>query len=55
MENIPFDETRTYVKNVLSNTVDYAALLTGQPQSLAQRLGRIAPPAPQEETGAELP
>ena len=55
VENIPFDETRTYVKNVLSNTVDYAALLTGQPQSLAQRLGRIAPPAPQEETGAELP
>ena len=55
VENIPFDETRTYVKNVLSNTVDYAALLTGQPQSLAQRLGRIAPPAPQEEAGAELP
>ena len=42
-ENVPFAETRDYVKKVLSNTVSYAALLTGQPQSLKARLGRIGP------------
>lgn len=43
-ENIPFNETRDYVKKVLSNTTDYAALLSGQPQSLRARLGqRIGP------------
>jgi soluble lytic murein transglycosylase len=31
-ENVPFAETRDYVKKVLSNTTSYAALLTGQPQ-----------------------
>ena len=56
IENIPFDETRAYVKNVLSNTVDYAALLTGQSQSLIARLPRIAPPAePTPEAEAEPP
>ena len=38
-ENIPFTETRDYVKKVLSNATDYAALLSGQPQSLRARLG----------------
>jgi soluble lytic murein transglycosylase len=33
-ENVPFSETRDYVKKVLSNTTNYAAILTGQPQSL---------------------
>ncbi len=42
-ENIPFSETRDYVKKVLSNTTNYAAILTGQPQSLTARLGRIGP------------
>ena len=42
-ENIPFNETRDYVKKVLSNTTNYAALLTGQPQSLKERLGRVGP------------
>ncbi|MEX3934426.1 transglycosylase SLT domain-containing protein [Paraburkholderia phymatum] len=42
-ETIPFDETRDYVKNVLSNTVYYAALFDGRPQSLTERLGHIAP------------
>lgn len=42
-ENIPFDETRDYVKRVLANTTHYAALITGQAQSLRQRLGTIAP------------
>lgn len=42
-ENIPFSETRDYVKKVLSNTTNYAAMLTGQPQSLKARLGMIGP------------
>ena len=42
-ENVPFNETRDYVKKVLSNTTNYAALLTGQPQSLKARLGMVGP------------
>jgi soluble lytic murein transglycosylase len=42
-ENIPFSETRDYVKKVLSNTTNYAALITGQPQSLRSRLGQVGP------------
>ncbi|QCP51401.1 lytic transglycosylase domain-containing protein [Trinickia violacea] len=42
-ETIPFNETRDYVKNVLSNTVYYAALFEGKPQSLKERLGYIMP------------
>ncbi len=42
-ETIPFNETRDYVKNVLSNATYYAAIFTGEPQSLKARLGRIAP------------
>jgi soluble lytic murein transglycosylase len=55
-ENVPFSETRDYVKKVLANTTLYAAMLTGQPQSLKARLGMIGPrdtslPAP----NADLP
>jgi soluble lytic murein transglycosylase len=42
-ENIPFSETRDYVKRVLANTTNYAALMTGQPQSLKLRLGQVGP------------
>ena len=42
-ETIPFNETRTYVKNVMSNSVYYAAMFSGQPQSLKERLGRSCP------------
>ena len=42
-ENIPFTETRDYVKKVLANTTVYAALITGQPQSLKSRLGMVGP------------
>ena len=42
-ENVPFSETRDYVKKVLSNTTNYAAILTGQPQSLKARLGQVGP------------
>ncbi len=44
-ENIPFQETRDYVKKVLSNTTNYAAVLTGQTQSLKARLGNVGPRA----------
>ncbi len=42
-ELIPFTETRHYVKAVLSNTVDYATLFSGQPQSLKSWLSTITP------------
>lgn len=44
-ENVPFTETRDYVKKVLANTTNYAALITGQPQSLKTRLGMVGPRA----------
>jgi soluble lytic murein transglycosylase len=42
-ETIPFQETRDYVKKVLANTTNYAALLTRQPQSIKARLGTVGP------------
>ena len=42
-ENVPFQETRDYVKKVLSNTSNYATLISGQPQSLKARLGTVGP------------
>lgn len=42
-ETIPFAETRDYVKKVMSNSVYYTALFTGQPDSLKNRLGVVAP------------
>ena len=55
-ENVPFNETRDYVKKVLANTVNYAALLTGQPQSLKSRLGTIGPrDANAPEVNKDLP
>jgi soluble lytic murein transglycosylase len=44
-ETIPFNETRDYVKKVMSNTVYYAALFEDKAQSLKQRMGTIAPKA----------
>jgi soluble lytic murein transglycosylase len=41
-ENIPFSETRDYVKRVLSNATVYASLLAGKRQSPAT----LPPPAP---------
>ena len=55
-ENIPFNETRDYVKKVLSNTTLYAALISGQPQSIKARLGSVGPvDATAPETGFDLP
>jgi len=43
IESIPFFETRTYVKNVMSNANYYAALFEGRPQSLKARIGVVTP------------
>jgi soluble lytic murein transglycosylase len=42
-ENVPFSETRDYVKKVLANTTIYAAMISGQAQSLKARLGQVGP------------
>jgi len=44
-ETIPFNETRDYVKKVMSNSVYYAALFESKAQSLKTRLGTVAPKA----------
>ncbi len=46
-ESIPYLETRVYVKNVMANATNYAALFENRPQSLKARLGRISPAAAQ--------
>jgi soluble lytic murein transglycosylase len=43
VETIPFEETRTYVRNVMSNATNYAALFDKRPQSLKARLGTVTP------------
>ena len=56
MENVPFNETRDYVKNVMANTTVYAAVLTGKPQSLKARLGQIGPRGPDKpDVDPDLP
>ena len=42
-ETIPFNETRGYVKNVLSNANYYAILSKGKSQSLKEKLGVVQP------------
>lgn len=57
-ENIPFNETRDYVKKVLSNAAIYAALLGSEPApSLKARLGRAIGPreGPAPAIDKELP
>ena len=44
VENIPLHETRDYVKKVLSNASNYAALLSGRTSSLKARLGNTIGP-----------
>ncbi len=43
VETIPFSETRGYVRNVMANATNYAALFEKTPQSLKERLGTITP------------
>ncbi|MDM0105355.1 transglycosylase SLT domain-containing protein [Variovorax sp. J22R24] len=55
-ENVPFTETRDYVKKVLANTTNYAALISGRPQSLKDRLGRVGPrDSAEPEPNKDLP
>ena len=55
-ENVPFTETRDYVKKVLSNATYYAAQLGTPAPSLQQRLGRsIAPAGPANPLDKDLP
>ena len=55
-ENVPFNETRDYVKKVLANTTMYAAILSAQPQSLRARLGNVGPRDPSlPEPGRDIP
>jgi soluble lytic murein transglycosylase len=55
-ENVPFNETRDYVKKVLANTTLYAAIISGQNQSLKTRLGMVGPrDAAQQAVNTELP
>ena len=53
-ESIPFNETRDYVKKVISNAVIYQALFTGKPASIKDRLPLI-PPRRGEERPTETP
>jgi soluble lytic murein transglycosylase len=55
-ENIPFSETRDYVKKVLANATVYAALLNGERPALRARLGRlVGPREAAAEVGTDLP
>jgi soluble lytic murein transglycosylase len=54
-ENIPFNETRDYVKKVMSNATYYAALLSGDgtvAPSLKARLGKVV--GPRESRAGEV-
>lgn len=54
-ENIPFHETRDYVKRVLSNATIYAALLGTEPPDLRSRLGRLIGPVSGAPSNQDLP
>jgi len=51
-ESIPFNETRDYVKKVMSNTALYSAVLGGSARPLKERLGMIMPRVPVERYAA---
>lgn len=54
-ENVPFPETRDYVKKVLSNATYYAAQLGVPAPSLQARLGRAIAPGGPNALDKELP
>jgi soluble lytic murein transglycosylase len=54
-ENVPFNETRDYVKKVLGNATLYAAIITGQPQSLSSRLGMVGPQDTSSTNASDIP
>ena len=54
-ETIPFNETRDYVKKVMSNTTFYAALFSEKPQTIKARLGVIGPRGSRDTKAEQLP
>ncbi|MGE5467169.1 MAG: transglycosylase SLT domain-containing protein, partial [Ignavibacteria bacterium] len=54
-ETIPFNETRDYVKKVMSNSVYYAALFDQKPQSLKARLGIVRAKGSGDAGAEDLP
>jgi soluble lytic murein transglycosylase len=54
-ETIPFNETRDYVKKVMSNSVYYSALFTGRPDSLKARLGVVGARSADAPRDPDLP
>ena len=54
-ETIPFNETRDYVKKVMSNSIYYSALFDDKPQSLKSRLGTIGSNSAVDPKAEELP
>jgi soluble lytic murein transglycosylase len=54
-ENIPFDETRHYVKKVMANAIFYASLYGDGPSSLKARLGMVSSDDPSAGGDATLP
>ncbi|MFN3792194.1 transglycosylase SLT domain-containing protein [Massilia sp.] len=43
VESIPFSETRGYVRNVMANATNYAAMFENKPQSIRTRLRPVQP------------
>lgn len=54
-ENIPFSETRNYVKKVLANATVYAAVISGQAQSVQTRLGTVTAKADGDVASRDMP
>ena len=54
-ETIPFNETRDYVKKVMSNSVYFSTLFTGRPDSLKARLGVVGARTADAPKDADLP
>jgi soluble lytic murein transglycosylase len=54
-ETIPFNETRDYVKKVMSNTMYYSQLIGGKLVPLKDRLGQIPARSATEKVNEELP
>jgi len=54
-ENVPFNETRDYVKKVVANAVIYAHVLHGKPLSIKTRLGPVIGPRASSAPPDDLP
>ncbi|RRS02334.1 lytic transglycosylase domain-containing protein [Aquabacterium soli] len=54
-ENVPFNETRDYVKKVVTNAVIYGHVLHGKPLSIKTRLGPVIGPRTSSAPPDDLP